>query len=233
MKRPTALKLSRRCSEESFRERRIQLPRSEQARYVVSFASGGGRPWEPTATHRFCGPRRRDLGNHGTGKPGALVDIVSEGKSEECASRTGGAKFPKPNQDFPGYVIFPFQGTTQDPEIKSSERRDLQSTPCLPRGGPERCGNCTLGLLQLRRTRSQNMRRAAAHFSARISPQRPRRLEKPSRNTAGITPGASMAGTFTASNKRQWKFKCNIGLETKHSNAANLPAGKRYRQKSR
>jgi CRISPR-associated protein Cmr1 len=50
------------------------------------------------------------------------VDIVSEGMSEECASRTGGSKFPKPNQDYPGYVIFPFQGTTQDPEIKKAQK---------------------------------------------------------------------------------------------------------------
>jgi CRISPR-associated protein Cmr1 len=47
--------------------------------------------------------------------------LVSEGKLEACASR-GTGRFPRPAPGFPGYVIFPFQGNTQDPEIKEARK---------------------------------------------------------------------------------------------------------------
>lgn len=59
----------------------------------------------------------------GTTQQGSRVDlsveVVSEGVSEACAYR-GSSRFPKPVIGFPGYVVFPFQGTKQDPEAKKA-----------------------------------------------------------------------------------------------------------------
>lgn len=52
------------------------------------------------------------------------VDIIDQGKNEPCASRKIDTKYSKPAPDFPGYVIFPFQGTREDPEIKNA-RKDM------------------------------------------------------------------------------------------------------------